>query len=177
MLVMRTSMVDLLFISCAIASPALAQRGGPPPVIDPAATIDIVVRPVRNGAPDVQYAEVREHIVRSPGTTSADFAVLVPGGPPGPAPEGLDVLEMMDAQGSVPVPADSGSRRWRAQRSVTFPVSLMFRARMWPPATRTNPSYMLRSSEGAVSGQGTGILVTAAARREHPPHTHTGTSA
>ena len=150
-------------LSCltVIASSASAQPGrGVPAVVDPAATIDIVVRPVRNGSPDVQYAEIREHIVRSPGVTSADFSVLVPGGPPGPASDGLDVLEMSDPQGSVSVRADSNSRRWRAQRQVTFPVTLTFRARMWPPGTRTNPSYMLRSSEGAVSGQGTGILVT-----------------
>src|SRR5262249_26285360 len=31
---------------------------------------------------------------------------------------------------------------------------------MWPPGTRTNPSYMLRTADGAVSGQGSGILVT-----------------
>jgi hypothetical protein len=145
----------------AIGAPVFAQRGAPPPVVDAAASIDVVVRPVRNGSPDVQYAEIREEIARSPGTTSTDFTVLVPGGPPGPAPEGLDVLEMMDIHGGVPVRADSGnSRRWRAQRPVTFPVTVVFRARMWPPGTRTNPSYMLRSSEGAVSGQGTGILIT-----------------
>jgi hypothetical protein len=145
-----------------IVTTAEAQRGGPPPVVDPAATIDIVVRPVRNGSPDVQYAEIREQIVRSPGVTNAEFSVLVPGGPPGIAAQnGLEVLEMTDPQGSVPVRADSGNnRRWRAQRAVTFPVTVTFRARMWPPGTRTNPSYMLRTADGAVSGQGTGILIT-----------------
>jgi hypothetical protein len=139
------------------------QPGGTrPTVVDPAASIDIIVRPVRNGSPDVQFAEIREQIVRSPGTTSSDFSVLVPGGPPvGPAPSGLETLEMTDSQGSVPVRADSGNaRRWRAQRPVTFPVSVTYRARMWPPGTRTNPSYMLRTADGAVSGQGTGILIT-----------------
>jgi predicted metalloprotease with PDZ domain len=70
------------------------------------------------------------------------------------------MLVLSDAQGAVSVRADSGTRRWRALRSVTFPVSLVFKARMWPPGTRTNPSYMLRTADGAVSGQGTGILVT-----------------
>jgi len=146
----------------AIATPAAAQRGGGPPVVvDPAASIDITVRPVRNGSPDVQYAEIREHIVRSAGVTNADFAVRVPGGPPGiAAPAGLEIVEMVDPQGTVPVKADSGNtRRWRAQRAVTFPVTVTFRARMWPPGTRTNPSYMLRTADGAVSGQGSGILV------------------
>ena len=146
-----------------IVAPAAAQRDGERPVVvDPAASIDIVVRPARNGSPDVQYAEIREHIVRSPGVTSADFAVRVPGGPPGAAaPAGLEIVEMVDNQGTVPVRADSGnSRRWRAQRPVTFPVTVTFRARMWPPGTRTNPSYMLRTADGAVSGQGSGILVT-----------------
>ena len=68
---------------------------------------------------------------------------------------------MVDAQGPVPMRADSGNgRRWRAQRPVTFPATVTFRARMWPPGTRTNPSYMLRTADGAVSGQGTGILLT-----------------
>jgi len=145
-----------------VVTPAAAQRANRPVVIDSAASIDIIVRPVRNGSPDVQYAEIREQISRSAGTTSAQFAVRVPGGPPGvPAPAGLETLEMSDTQGVVQVRADSGnSRLWRAQRAVTFPVSVSFRARMWPPGTRTNPSYMLRSSDGAVSGQGSGILIT-----------------
>ena len=157
-----SSLVGGLLSGLFVVTPAPGQRGGRPTVVDPAATIDIVVRPVRDGSPDVQYAEIREQIVRSPGVTNADFTVLVPGGPPGIAASGgLEVLEMVDPQGTVPVRADSGnSRRWRAQRPVTFPVTVTYRARMWPPGTRTNPSYMLRSSEGAVSGQGTGILIT-----------------
>ena len=150
-------------LSALIASSAAAQRGGGPPVVvDPAASIDIVVRPVRNGAPDVQYAEIREHILRSAGVTNPAFVVQVPGGPPGPrAAAGMETIEMVDVQGPVPVLGDSGgSRRWRAQRPVTFPVTITFKARMWPPGTRTNPSYMLRAADGAVSGQGSGILVT-----------------
>src|SRR5204863_8728215 len=98
---------------------------------------------------------------RSPGVTNAEFSVLVPGGPPvGPAASGLEMVEMVDPQGPVPTSADSGNgRRWRAQRPVTFPVSVTFRARMWPPGTRTNPSYMLRTADGAVSGQGSGMFV------------------
>jgi hypothetical protein len=156
--------VGQILCGLVIATPVAAQRqaGDRPTVVDPAASIDIIVRPVRNGSPDVQYAEIREQIVRSPGVTSADFAVQVPGGPPGiAAPPGLETVEMVDSQGSIPVRADSGnSRRWRAQRPVTFPVTVTFKARMWPPGTRTNPSYMLRAAEGAVSGQGSGILVT-----------------
>src|SRR5947199_10857021 len=94
-----------------LATPLGAQRGGNRPVVvDPAASVDIIVRPVRNGSPDVQYAEIREHIVRSPGVTSTEFAVRVPGGPPGvPAPAGLETLEMVDGQGPVSVRADSGN--------------------------------------------------------------------
>jgi hypothetical protein len=158
-----SSLAGRILCGVVLASPALAQQpGGRPAVVDSAASIDIVVRPVRDGTPDVRFAEIRERFVRSPGVTSAEFAVRVPGGPPGVTPAaGLETLEMVDSQGSVPVRADSGgSRRWRAQRSVTFPVSVTFRASMWPPGTRTNPSYMLRSAEGGVSGQGSGILIT-----------------
>ena len=112
------------------------------------------------GLADVQYAEVHEVFVRSPGVTNANFAVQVPGPPPGAPPAGLEVVEMVDAQGPVPVLADSGGGRpWRAQRPVTYPVTITYKARMWPPGTRTNPSPMLRTAEGAVSGQGSGILV------------------
>lgn len=143
------------------ATPAFAQRGGPPAVVDPGASIEITVKPIRNGSPDAQYAEIREHIVRSAGTTNTAFVVQVPGGPPVPPMEGMETLEMSDATGPVPVRGDSGgSRRWTAQRPITYPVTLMFKTRMWPPGTRTNPSYMLRSTEGGVSGQGSGILVT-----------------
>jgi hypothetical protein len=162
---MRISLfVGRLACGVLIAAPAMAQRqsGAPAKVVDPEASVDIIVRPVRNGAPDVQYAEIRERFVRSPGATNDAFVVQVPGGPPGiAAPAGLETVEMVDAQGSVPVRADSGNgRRWRAQRAVTFPVSVTFRARMWPPGTRTNPSYMLRTADGAVSGQGTGIVIS-----------------
>ena len=152
-----------LLCAAAIVTPAAAQRrGGPPAVIDPAATADIIVRPVRNGSPDVQYVDIREVFTRSPGVTNDNFAVQVPEPPPGaPATGGLEVVEMVDAQGVVLVRPDSGAaRRWRAQRPVTYPVTITFKARMWPPGTRTNPSPMLRTAGGAVSGQGSGIMVT-----------------
>lgn len=160
-----TSLVGALACGVLIVvTPAAAQRGGRgvPVVVDPAATVDILVRPIRNGSPDVQYVEIREVFTRSPGVTNDNLVVQVPEPPPGPAATGgLEVVEMIDAQGSVAVLADSGSgRRWRAQRSVTFPVTVTFKARMWPPGTRTNPSPMLRTAGGAVSGQGAGILVT-----------------
>ena len=158
-----SSLVAHLLCGAIIATPAAAQRrGGPPPVVDPAATADITVRPVRNGSPDVQYVEIREVFTRSAGVTNDNFAVQVPEPPPGSAaPEGLEVVELVDAQGAVPVRADSGGgRRWRAQRPVTYPVTVTFKARMWPPGTRTNPSPMLRTAGGAVSGQGSGIMVT-----------------
>src|SRR5262245_33547475 len=108
-----SSIVCGMVLNAAAFTPAVAQRAGAPaPVNDPAASIDIVVKPVRNGSPDVQYAEIHEQIVRSAGATSADFGVLVPGGPPGPpAPAGLEILEMADTHGAVPVRADSGNSR------------------------------------------------------------------
>ncbi|HEY4302921.1 MAG TPA: hypothetical protein VGM82_00530 [Gemmatimonadaceae bacterium] len=157
----RALLVRSTMLGATVVAAANAQRGPVQRITDPAASIDIVVKPIRNGAPDVQYAEVHEQITRSAGVTSPEFIVQVPGGPPGPpAAPGIEVLELSDAQGAVPIHADSGTRRWRATRAVTFPVTLTFKARMWPPGTRTNPSYMLRSSAGSVSGQGTGILVT-----------------
>lgn len=162
--IMRIKSVVAFVASATILSvPAAAQRGrgGPPPVVDPAATVEITVRPVRNGNPDVQFAEVREVFTRTAGTKNANFSVSVPEPPPGPPPAGLEVVEMTDATGAVPMRQDStGGRPWRAQREVTYPVTITYKARMWPPGTRTNPSPMLRTAEGSVSGQGSGIFVT-----------------
>jgi predicted metalloprotease with PDZ domain len=171
---MRVSAISVRILCAAVmATPLVAQQPPgirPGSVIDSAAAMDIVVKPVRNGSADVQYAEIRQHVVRSPGVTIENLTVLVPGGPPGAnAVAGLETLEMTDRHGPVPVRNDSGgTRRWRAERTVTFPVSLTYRARMWPPGTRTNPSYMLRASGGAVSGQGTGMFITLSDGVEYP---------
>lgn len=161
---MRTRILTLILCGAAVApSTAAAQRGrgGPPPVNDPSASAEIVVKPIRNGAPDVQHAEVREVFRRSTGATNASLTFQVPEPPPGATVAGLEVVELTDANGAVPVARDTvGNRPWRAQRSVTYPVTVLYKARMWPPGTRTNPSPMLRTSEGSVSGQGAGIFVT-----------------
>ena len=48
---------------------------------------------------------------------------------------------------------------WRAERAITYPLTISYKARMWPAGTRTNPSPMLRTSGGGASGQESGILV------------------
>ena len=159
---MRRMSLGLLVIAL-IAGPLAAQRGrGVPVVIDRAATAEIVVRPVRNGSPDVQYVDIHEVFSRSPGATKDSLTVQVPEPPPvGAPPAGLEVVSMSDAQGAVPVRFDSAGRggRWRAERVVTYPLTINYKARMWPPGTRTNPSPMLRTAGGAVSGEGIGIFV------------------
>jgi hypothetical protein len=170
---MRLRILAALLSACALATPAAAQRGrgGPPPVVDAAASAEITVRPVRAGAPDVQYAEIREVFKRGSGATSANFSVTVPEPPPGAPPAGIEIVEMSDANGSVPVVADtSRGRPWRAQRTVTYPVTISFKARMWPPGTRTNPSPMLRTAAGAVSGQGAGMFVMPNDGVNYPTH-------
>ena len=159
---MQTSKLVACLSSVAfIASSAAAQRGrGAPVVVDSAATADIVVRPVRNGSQDVQYVEIHEVFTRSAGATRDSLTFQVPNPPPGPPPAGLEVIEATDANGAVPIRIDSSAgRRWRADRAVTYPLTITYKARMWPPGTPTNPSPMLRTAGGGVSGQGTGILV------------------
>jgi predicted metalloprotease with PDZ domain len=70
---------------------------------------------------------------------------------------------------------DSGGRdghggRWRAERAIVYPLTIAYKARMWPPGTRTNPSPMLRTSGGGVSGQGAGILVVPHDGVNYPAH-------
>lgn len=157
------SLISWLVLGVVASAPAQAQRGPrTPTVVDPAAGADIVVRPVRNGSPAVQYADIHEVFTRSSGATAENLTVQVPEPPPvGAPPPGLEVVMMSDAQGPVPVHFDSSGRggRWRADRAVSYPLTITYKARMWPPGTRTNPSPMLRTSGGGVSGQGAGILV------------------
>ena len=116
----RAAACSLVLAGCLSAQ----GRGQRPVVVDPGASIDIVVKPVRNGAPEVLYAEVREHLVRSPGVTNSEFAVRTPGGPPGPPPAGLEVVDMTDANGPVPMRTDTTA----PQSTTTAPLQ-SFRAR------------------------------------------------
>ena len=104
-----------LVCGVVIATPAAAQgRGGRPLVDEPGASMDIVVRPVRNGAPDVQYVEIREVLTRRAGTTNDNFGVRGAGAPPvGAPPPGLEIAEMRDVAGPVPVSLDSSAGRTR----------------------------------------------------------------
>ena len=91
------------------------QSGGAPAGADAAASAEIVVRPVRNGSADVQYADIHEVFTRSRGATAESLTVRVPEPPPvGPPPAGLEVVAMSDAQGTVP--CSIRERRERRER-------------------------------------------------------------
>ncbi|HEY4302920.1 MAG TPA: hypothetical protein VGM82_00525 [Gemmatimonadaceae bacterium] len=166
--------VASLFLCAFGAMPLVAQRGrGTPAVVDPGASAEIVVKAVRSGAPDVQYVDVHEVFARSAGATKDSLTVQIPEPPPVGAPSaGLEVLAMSDARGVVAVRFDTTGRggRWRADRTITYPLTIDYKARMWPPGTRTNPSPMLRTAGGAVSGQGSGMLVIPSDGVNYPAH-------
>src|SRR5262245_31680699 len=172
-MMMIRSLMGLAFGIAAVAGPAAAQQGAVARERDPDALVDIVARPVRNGAVDVQYVEVVQEFRRKAGATAADFALRTPDSPgrrdnvSGSRPA---LVMMVDAQGPVAVeirdttpgtPISGGANVWRAARPVTFPVTIRYYLPPWPPGTRTNPSFMLRSVAGAVSAAGGGLFLTA----------------
>ncbi|MDE0110291.1 MAG: hypothetical protein OXN96_21000 [Bryobacterales bacterium] len=77
-------------------------------------------------------------------------------------------LKLSDSEGEIPLtheddpPAAGGYpyfRHWRADRSVSFPVTLSYRSDVEPDDARSGPPYGIRPSAGGVSGAGAGFLV------------------
>ena len=77
-------------------------------------------------------------------------------------------LKLSDGEGEIPLtheddpPAAGGFpyfRHWRADRSVSFPVTLSYRSDVEPDDARPGPPFGIRPSAGGVSGAGAGFLV------------------
>jgi hypothetical protein len=133
-------------------------------------TFDIVIRPVRDGTAGVTAALVRWELRRPPDSGAAPFSLTAPvtyAGVTGIA-DRIERLVVRDGAGAVPLtteddPAAPGGfpyfRHWRADRLVTTPVVVTYRARVQPDGELNGPPFSIRASGGGVSGAGPGFLL------------------
>lgn len=128
----------------------------------------VQLKPVRDGGPLVMAIEVKAEVR---GVANADmFSLTAPvnyAGNPGIA-DRVESLVLRDRKGLVPLtvqddPANPGGfpyfRHWRAQRAVSFPATISYRARVTPDGGPPGPPFSIRQSAGGVSGSGAGFLV------------------
>ena len=175
----RTTIVaSAVAAALLLAGPMLAGRGGaqqgpaaPSPSPTASARIfDTLLRPVRDSGTDVAAIAVRS-IIRDgeipAGQRLSLTAPIVYAGVAGIA-DRVQNLRVSDRQGEVPLaiendPAVPGGfpyfRHWRAEREVSFPLTVTYRSLVHPTSTRRGPPFGIRPSEGGVSGAGSGFLV------------------
>lgn len=129
----------------------------------------VTLRPVVNGG-DVTAIEVHSVIHGSQVPDSGPFSVTAPvvyAAVAGIADRVRD-LKVRDGEGEIPLthgddpPAAGGFpyyRHWRADRNVSFPVTISYRSEVEPSDARPAPPFGIRPSAGGVSGAGSGFLV------------------
>lgn len=120
---------------------------------------DVTLKPLRtDGKVDrVEVAQVIDGNLPAgePLTLAAVVAIF---GTPDVADRITD-LKVVDADGDIPLkaeddPAKPGTfyyRRWKAQRTVRFPVSVSYTAAVQPEGKGSGPAYGLRPSGGGVA--------------------------
>ncbi len=163
----RTLRLALVAIS-AVSTSASAQRGTRP-IGDPVGTVEHVWRPVRDGGPDVAAIEVRTSLIGFPDSVGRSFSVTAPityAGVRGIA-DRVQNLEVKDPAGVVTFHVEDDKanpggfpfyRHWRADRAVTFPLTISYRS-LAPTRPVGGPPFGLFSAHGGVSGAGSGFLV------------------
>lgn len=132
-----------------------------------AQTFDATFKPVRQGdeVTGIEVVSVLKDV-----SDAAPFSLSAPvvyAGVPGIADRVQD-LKVTDAAGEVPLtssddPAAPGGfpyfRHWKAQRDVSYPVTISYRSVVQPVGSRQGPPFGIRPSGGGVSGAGSGFLV------------------
>lgn len=133
----------------------------------PAPSFHVVLRPVRNGTPDVVALEVSE--ILSEAAHADSFSITAPvvyAGVSGIA-ERVEQLVVHDSLGEVPLTARDDAaaaggfpffRHWRAARPVAGRVIITYRSLVQPPPGR-GPPFGIRAYAGGLSGAGSGFLV------------------
>ncbi len=129
--------------------------------------LETVLKPVREGGPEVTAIEVRAELAGGEGDTLALSAPVTYAGVRGVA-DRVQGLTVRDARGVVPLtavddPAAPGGfpyfRHWSAQRPVSYPVTISYRSLVQPAGAPQGPPFGIRPSGGGVSGAGAGFLV------------------
>jgi len=133
-------------------------------------TLDVVLRPVREGGAEVTALEVRATLAGPAALgTGAPFSVRAPityASIRGIA-DAIENLLLRDAAGVVPLSqqddeADPAGfpyyRHWRATRTVQPPIEISYRARV-PSTGGGGPQFAAIAHAGGFSGAGSGFLV------------------
>ena len=153
---LRSFVLTALFVSASGQALAAASR------------FDTVLKPVREGQPEVTAIEVRSTLDAEAGRPLAITApIIYPGA--WKVAERIKDLKVTDADGEVPLaatddPAQPGGfpyyRHWKAQRAVKYPVTIAYRALVQPVGDRNGPPFGMRAVAGGVSGSLAGFMAT-----------------
>ncbi|EGX99480.1 putative lipoprotein [Nitrospirillum viridazoti Y2] len=137
---------------------ALAQDG----------SLSVIAKPVRSGAPEVQYITVDERIGLTAGSTALDLCIpIVYAGRKGIADRVQD-LAVRDAAGAVPMRMEDDTanpggfpfyRHWRAERAVSGPVTVTYRMMSFTGTVTPGPQFDFYSHDGGVSTGGMALFV------------------
>lgn len=143
------------------AGPVSAQTAEP---------LEVTFRPVRDGGNAVTAIRV-ELDMTDANLTKGDRLILsapvVYAGVGGIA-DRIEDLQVRDAQGVIGLtvsedePAPGGFpyyRHWTADRAVSFPVEIAYRARVAPDGHRGGPPFDMRAIAGGAIGAGSGFLL------------------
>lgn len=129
--------------------------------------LDTVLKPVREGGPEVTAIEVKAELAEGVGDTLVLSAPVTYAGVRDVA-DRVQGLVVRDAKGVIPLavaddPAAPGGfpyfRHWTAQRAVSYPVTISYRSLVQPAGAPQGPPFGIRPSGGGVSGAGAGFLV------------------
>jgi hypothetical protein len=158
--------VAVTSLALVVPVAACAQDSVADTVVMPA--IEIALRPERNKAGDVASVLVTFHLTDTVRVApTLEFrAPIELNNIPGIADrirgfrvdDGIGPVLLTRADDSVDASGLGHSRRWRTARSVSFPVTVRYRAIVPPGRLRAGPPFDLRTFAGGVSGGGAGFL-------------------
>ena len=164
---MRSGYLSFVLVAGAAFESGAQRRAGEQ--TNPVGVVEHVWKPVREGGTEVTAIEVRTVLREFPAPASDSFTIGAPivyAGVRGIADRVRD-LAARDTLGTIELraeddPATPGGfpyyRRWRATRSVRFPVTISYRS-LAPAQPPGGPPFGLFAAHGGVSGAGSGFLV------------------
>ncbi|HEX5076241.1 MAG TPA: hypothetical protein VFW03_23715 [Gemmatimonadaceae bacterium] len=167
-------------LSLALVAPvtASAQDAATDTVAMPG--IEIALRPERNKAGNVESVLVTFQLTDTvPVAPMMEFrAPIELNNLPGIADrlrgfrvdDSIGAVLMTRTDDSVEASVFGYNRRWRTARSVTFPVTVTYRAIVPPGRLRAGPPFDLRTFAGGVSGGGAGFLALPQDARQYRVH-------
>ena len=169
-------------VSLALSAPVAAYAQDTPADTVAMPGIEIALRPERNKAGNVEAVLVTFILTDTvPVAPTLEFrAPIVLNNIPGIA-DRISGFRVDDSIGAVLLtrPDDSVdasgfgyNRRWRTARSVSFPVTVHYRAIVPPGRLRAGPPFDLRTFAGGVSGGGAGFLALPHDRRQYRVRIH-----